>query len=374
MKNNFTCIHYISKFLPITEVWMYNQVRFIKNFKPVVISRSGTNSNLFPFEPKYSLKENGDFTYWLNIFISRLIGYIPYFYLVCKKENVKILHVHFGYNGIKFINLKKVLRVPMVCSFYGTDAFSFPFKRKSNLKKLKKLFINADKILVLGPYMKKSLIELGCPAEKIIIHHLGIEVRKIRFKKRQLPVNRPIRFLVASSFVEKKGIDICLKALAQVINLFDFHVDIIGDGVLRDVIKSIITDLNMLNYVTLHGYKDYKYMINLAYSCDIFLQASRTTNQNDKEGTPMVFVDMMATGMPVISTKHSDIPEIIDDQINGYLAEENSIDSFKTKILKLINNKEYIPTMSENCREKVVKKFNAETQSIRLEKIYQSLI
>lgn len=373
MKNKPSCIHYISNFLPITEVWIYNQIKNLTLLKPVLISRYTSNNKLFPFEPIYSLKKNGKIFFWLNIFISKIIGFIPFFYFIGRKENGKILHVHFGYHGIKLMHLKKALGIPMVCSFYGTDAFRFPFLSKRNLKNLKLLFTNTNIILALGPYMKKSLIKLGCPADKIIIHHLGIEINKIEFRKRLLTEDRPIRFLMASSFVDKKGIDIVLKALSVIKTNFDFTLDIIGDGVLRDQILSLIDDLKLGENITFHGYKPYDFLISLSYECDVFLQASRTIKENDKEGTPMVIVDMMATGMPVISTKHSDIPEIIDDGINGYLAEENDVDSFKNKILELIANKGEIQNMSEKCRKKVETEFCSEKQKTKLEKLYLSL-
>ena len=370
----YICAHYISNFLPLTEIWVYNQIKYLVEYKPTVLTRTTNNSELFPINKLYSLKERGNLFYLLNVAISKLINFIPFFYSACKTENANILHIHFGYNGIKFLKLKRVLKIPMICSFYGTDAFKFPLQKKSNLKKLQNLFSHADAVLVLGPFMKKSLIDLGCPANKIIIHHLGIETQKIEFKERNISENRPLKFLLASSFVEKKGIDICLKALAKINHKLDFKIEIIGDGILRSQINALIDQLNLRNKVTLHGYQTYEFMLNLAYSCDAFLQASKTSSQNDKEGTPMVFVDMMATGLPVISTNHSDIPEIIDDGISGFLAEENNIDSFADKILEFVNSKDRISGISINSREKVELEFSAIEQAKKLEKIYSQYI
>jgi len=368
------CVHYISTFLPLTEIWIYNQVKNLNYFKAIIIARHEKNSILFPYDSIFNLRKKGNFFYLLNIGISKLFGFIPFFYSTCKNTNAKILHVHFGYNGIKFLRLKKVLKIPLVCSFYGTDAFKYPFAAKNNAKKLVKLFHNADAILALGPYMTKSLIELGCPSEKIIIHHLGINTQSIYFKERSINKNKPIKFVMASSFVEKKGVDICLNALALLKNKLNFTVDIIGDGILKEEIKALIFKLDLNDKIILHGYKPYGFVLKMAYNSDAFLQASRTSTQNDKEGTPMVFVDVMATGLPVISTKHSDIPEIVEDGETGFLAEENSIDSFAAKIMEFVNNADRIPAISMNCRKKVEQDFCAKRQAFKLENIYARLI
>ena len=373
-KDKINCVHYISNFLPLTEIWIYNQIKHLHDYTPTVLARSTSNNQLFPINSIYSLLNRGNFFYWLNIIFSKLVGFIPFFYFKCKLKNTKILHVHFGYHGIKSLGLRKVLKIPMICSFYGIDAFKFPFQKRGNVKKLNKLFLDADAILVLGPFMKNSLIALGCPVKKIIIHHLGIELDKIKFVERNISRKSPLRFLLASSFVEKKGIDICLKALAKIADKIDFRVDIIGDGILREEIISLISHLDLEEKIKLQGYQTYDQMLRFAYNANAFLQASRTSTKNDKEGTPMVIVDMMATGLPVISTWHSDIPEIVKDGETGFLARENSIDSFAEKIMEFANNSNRIPEISKNCRKKVEQDFCAKEQAFKLEKIYNKVI
>jgi colanic acid/amylovoran biosynthesis glycosyltransferase len=274
---------------------------------------------------------------------------------------------------VKSIGLKKKLRVPMVCSFYGDDAFAYPYVG-NNLKGYQKLFRDADMILVLGAYMKQQLIKLGCPENKITIHHLGIDVGKIRFEKRSIATGKKIRFLIASSFLPKKGIDLALKALASLKDSYDFSLDIIGDGPMKDELLSIIEANEMNDRVTLHGYKPYDYFINLTYSCDIFIQASKTTSSNNKEGTPMAIVDAMATGLAVVSTKHSDIPEIVIDGENGLLAEENDLESLKGCLRNIMANPDKVEQFSLKGRAWVEKEFDARKQTAKLETYYNNLI
>ncbi len=257
----------------------------------------------------------------------------------------------------------------MICSFYGDDAFAYRHQHKYN-----ELFTHADKILVLGKYMKAWLVKLGCPEHKLQIHHLGIDIDKLRFVNRQVKKDSPIRFLIASSFLPKKGIDLAIKALATFADQYNLTLDIIGDGPLKNTILEEIEKGGLKDRVTLHGYKPYDYFINLAYECQVFIQASRTTENNDKEGTPMAIVDTMATGMAVVSTYHSDIPEIVIDGETGYLAEENNLESLTACIRKIFEHPEKIESFSAAGRKWIEKEFDAKKQTLKLEEYYAELV
>ena len=62
--------------------------------------------------------------------------------------------------------------------------------------------------------MKKTLVELGCPSEKIIVQHLGVDLAKIKFVPRNLKENEEIKILIAGSFREKKGIPYAVEAFS----------------------------------------------------------------------------------------------------------------------------------------------------------------
>jgi colanic acid/amylovoran biosynthesis glycosyltransferase len=370
--NKPVCAHYVSQYLPLTENWIYRVLINHQEYLPIMLSRKKVNLNLFPFPALFCLTDFNFFRKYLEIIFFRIFDFFYFFKQVCQQQQVQILHIHFGYHGVKFIGLKKVLNIPMVCSFYGDDAFSYPL-RKGFTKKYRTLFKVADRILVLGPYMKAELIKLGCPEEKILIHHLGIDVNKIEFRKREMKSNDVLRFMIASSFLEKKGIALTIRALAAFKDKYQFLLDIIGDGPLRPEIEAEIEKGGLNDRVMLHGYKPYDFVIQLAYQCHVFIQASLTGKDNNKEGTPMAIVDAMATGMTVISTQHSDIPEIVIDGVNGYLAQENDVESLQQCIRKVFENPEKLTVFSMRAREWVVQEFNAQKQTAKLEALYTSL-
>lgn len=371
--NKQVCAHYISTYLPITEVWIYNLLKRFSKWQPMMLTRRTKNFEEFTIDKIINLSNLNKFEYIFNFIFFKLRGFFPIFLSKCRQSDVKILHVHFGYHGIKSIQLKRHLKVPMICSFYGNDVYK-KNKKNNYLKNLKQLFEKVDKVLVLGPYMRNTLIDMGCPENKIKIHHLGVDVEKIKFKIRNFKKIETLRFLITSSFIEKKGIDIALKALKIVKEKTDFRLDIIGDGPLRANLIQLVNDLGLKDQVVFHGYQNYTYFIDLAYYCHIFLQASKTALNGDKEGTPMALVDAMATGLPIISTFHSDIPEIVEVGKNGYLAEENNVMDFAENIYKLLNDINNLDNYSENARKYVEKNFNSSIEIKKLESLYTELI
>ncbi len=366
------CAHYISTYLPLTENWIFTLVKNFVDYNPVMLSRKRDNIDKFPIHQIVSLSDLNKLRYNYNFVFFKTRKYFPVFKKLCLKNKASILHIHFGYHGIKSIKLKQKLKIPMVCSFYGNDAY-INQDNDDYYRKLKLLFKQAEKILVLGPTMKERLIEIGCPDHKIQIHHLGIELNQIKFKKRTLPKNKNIRFMIASSFVPKKGIDDALKALHIIQNNLNFSLDIIGDGYLNEELRQMVGSLGLGERVTFHGYQPYENVLDLAHKSHVLLHPSKTAKNNDKEGTPMVIAAVMATGLPVVATYHSDIPELITNKVTGFLAKENNPKDFSNAILNLIEDRKKYEECSIRSRQHIEQEFDACLQSKKLELIYSEL-
>lgn len=365
------CAHYASSYLPLTENWIHKLLTNHVKLNAIFLTRKRKNREMFHFEPIISLDDFNPIYQGIHLLFFKVVGYFSFFHKACKKHDVKILHVHFGYHGVKMLGLKKSLGIPMVCSFYGDDAFSSYFTKGSSYENL---FNEVDRVLVLGPFMKDQLIRLGCSETKLTIHHLGIDVGKIQFRARTIVSGAAVRFLIASSFLEKKGVHIALTALGVLGARYNFKVDVIGDGPLRPSIEATLREFNLQDRVVLHGYRPYDFFIDMAYQCHVFIQASKTTSDNRKEGTPMAIADVMATGMAVVATQHSDIPEMTKDGETGLLAEENNMESLIGALETILKEPEKISIFGRNGRSLVEKEFNVKIQAERLEQIYQSLL
>lgn len=373
LNNKPVVLHYNSRYLPLTVNCIYSILRHHKTFEPVFITRKIQNHHFFPLSKVYTLESLNIAVRVLQLIYSKLTGYIPFFYSVSKKSGAKVLHVHFGYHGVKLLGLKKKAGLPMVCSFYGDDAFHHPLKR-GVLRSYQKLFKQADLILVLGPYMKAHLMHLGCAAHKIKIHHAGIDANAIVYKPRQRKPGEVVRFMTSCRLVEKKGVGNAIRALASLKNNYEFTLDLVGDGPLRESLQQLARQLGVSDRLTWHGYKPYSFVIEKMYECDVLIQASITTPDNRKEGTPVAIMDAMATGLAVVATRHSDIPEIVEEGVTGLLAEENDVMSLQVCFQKILDNPELIERFGKRGREKVEREFNVALLTEQLEVYYQEVI
>ena len=122
------------------------------------------------------------------------------------------------------------------------------------------------------------------------------------------------------------------------------------------------------------GYQPYSVLLQEASRCHVFLSPSVTAEDGDTEGgAPVSIIEMAASGIPVISTHHCDIPEVLEDGVTGLLTSERSVDGLASKLDWLIQNPDRWHAMTTAARKHVELEFNAETQGRRLAQSYELL-
>ena len=106
----------------------------------------------------------------------------------------------------------------------------------------------------------------------------------------------------------------------------------------------------------------------------IVILPSVTASDGDTEGTPLVLVEALAMGIPVVSTRHADIPEIVKDGLNGFLVPERDAGALAERLIHLVEHPESWEGMGRAGREHVAEQFNAAKQFDKLMGIYSGLI
>ena len=106
----------------------------------------------------------------------------------------------------------------------------------------------------------------------------------------------------------------------------------------------------------------------------IFVLPSVTASKGDEEGTPVVLMEAQATGLPVISTFHSGIPEVVIHGKSGFLVPEKDVDALAERLEYLIEHPEIWPEMGKEGRKFVEKKYDIKKLNQQLVEIYQDLL
>jgi colanic acid/amylovoran biosynthesis glycosyltransferase len=346
------------------------------------------NLDIYPIENIRSLDLKPGISNLHNFFNkgwNKVFHFCPSFIFYLMKDKPNLVHAHFGPSGYSFLKLKKIFRLPLITTFYGRDLSLLPTQYPEWKKKYKKLFREGELFLVEGNYMKKCLVELGCLEEKIIVQHLGIDLEQINFIPRKLSNDEEIRILISSSFTEKKGIPYAIEAFGLVKQKnpeLNLKLTIIGDsqgGTTGEIEKKKILDIikkyNLKDYIDMLGYQPYLVFLKELYRHHIFLHPSIHASTGDTEGgAPVSIIEASASGMPILSTTHCDIPEVVKDGEGGYLVAERDVNALAERLEFLVLYSGIWEQMGKKGRLHIEKNHDIKKQVQKLEEIYDKVL
>lgn len=368
--------YFRSYYLGLTETFIYQYLINFKRVKPFVFTFNVENLDKFPF-PEVHMAMYRPYV-WGNL-ISKggrhLLGRDFKMEALLKKYDISLIHAHFGPDGYHLMPVKKKTGIPLITTFYGYDMSILPRKEEWR-RKYRELFVCGDVFLVEGSHMKEELIRIGCPEEKLRIQHIAIDTAKISHRVRApRPKGENVIILFCGRFSEKKGLLYALKAVATAVKSFPFlEFRIIGDGELRPDVKNYIRDADIAPWVKLLGFKNHDEVVRELDNADIFLHPSVTAADGDSEGgAPTIMLEAQASGLPILSTYHADIPEVVIDGRSGFLVPERDTEALAEKLLYLLENQEMWKALGENGREHMEKNYNIYQEAAKLEDIYLSL-
>jgi colanic acid/amylovoran biosynthesis glycosyltransferase len=295
-------------------------------------------------------------------------------------KNPDVLHVHYGVDCLIYADIIRELDIPACVSFYGYDCTSFPKRFFGYGKTLlrKNVFYNpgVKAVLAMTEDMKKDLLRLGCPPEKIIVHYYGTETGTFHMK-RVYWEKEEVNLLIISSFQERKGHFFLIEAFEQLHRDMGkkARLHIVGDGYLRPAIEKKIAALG-LDTIILHGPVKYRSKEHLAFleMADIFVHPSVTPSNGEKEGIPGAIIEAMAAGLPVISTYHAGIPYIIENEKTGMLVQEYDVFGLANAIRRLTQDATLRETIAKAGQDYAMNYLDIKEKEIELERIYESLI
>ncbi|MDJ0036579.1 glycosyltransferase [Pantoea allii] len=283
--------------------------------------------------------------------------------------------VHFGYAGALANKLRElgILKGKQATVFHGAD-ISRRHILDEHKQDYRNLFQQSELMLPISHLWQNKLIAMGCPPEKIHVTRMGIEPEKFNFQPRDA-FHKPLRIVSVARLTEKKGLDVAVKASAILKQRGgQFQYTIIGNGDQDQMMRDFIAHEKMDDCVTMPGFKPQEEIRKALNEADIFLLPSKTAADGDMEGIPVALMEAMAVGLPVVSTFHSGIPELIEHNVSGWLVKEDDAEALADTLLKLSQGEVDVAPVVAAARQKVETEFNQHIAYRELAQILEQMV
>jgi colanic acid/amylovoran biosynthesis glycosyltransferase len=193
--------------------------------------------------------------------------------------------------------------------------------------------------------------------------------------RREAPRDGRWRFLQACRLIPKKGLTTCLKAFAIFYrNNPGAELMIAGKGPLQPALEALAMQLGISDRVHFTGFLSQENLLKLYHSCHIFLHPSEMPADENQEGIPNSILEAMATGMPVLATKHGGIPEAVESGRCGALVEERDHEALAAEMTKVTRSPNFFSEMGVLASESVTANFEQSAHISALELNYQEAV
>ncbi len=284
-----------------------------------------------------------------------------------------IIHCHFGYEALMLLdNIDEFEKRKIIIHFHGYDATAMT-RKNSYIKKLK-YYLSKDNIHTISCnqyFIDKFKNEFHIPISNYFVLKYGIDTNYLFKPSEVFHYNSPY-IIQVSSFAEKKGHEYTIQAFKKITTIDSYQnykLILIGDGERKIELVNLVEQLKLQDKVVFLGILPPNEVAKYLSKATAFVHHSITDSTGDMEGIPNAIMEAMALNLPIISTIHSGIPELIQDGVNGYLVKEKDINHFASRMIDAIK-KGSIP---EN-RKKILTEYSLDLHNTLLSNYYKSWI
>jgi len=314
------------------------------------------------FEGK-RLLNNPLFAGW-SIFRKKTINFLRTRALInsFKEQKVDVCFAHYGQTAVEMLPICKELKIPLIVHFHGYD-ISVKDVLNWYIERYKKMFEYASCIIAVSKAMEQKIIDIAGGADeiskKVICNPCVADDAFFDIK----PSYSQKLFVGAGRFVDKKAPYATILAFKKALEKHpDAKLVLPGSGPLYDVCKELVNYFGLQDSISLPGVFASANFINLLKNASCFVQHSLTAGNGDMEGTPVAILEAGAAGLPVISTFHAGIPDVVIDGKTGLLVPERDIDGMAEKMLFILDNPEKAKEMGMAGRENIRANFSMKRQ------------
>ena len=263
-----------------------------------------------------------------------------------RRTRADVILAEYGTHGVSILKACQRAAVPLVVHFHGADASRHKVLRRYSAG-YRRMFTQAAAVIAVSRAMERKLISVGCPPGKLVYLPYGVDCDTFVGAR---PLTAPPQFLAVGRMVEKKAPNLTLMAFARVLEQCpDARLRMIGDGKLLDTCRNLAASLALDHAVAFLGSQSHETVRQEMHHARAFVQHSVTAADGDSEGTPVAILEAGAAGLPVVSTRHAGIPEVVVEGKTGLLVDEGRTDDMARHMLTLANDPSLADELGRNA-------------------------
>lgn len=301
---------------------------------------------------------------WIKTNLINLCRYGFLFHFI-NKSNITHVNIFFGDIGEIFTELKRILPIKLYVSFHGHES---GIRYLNSFKAVRKY---CDAYFVLCEFMKKELIAGGLNEKLIHVVKTGLDFSMMSIDKKLLRKNQ---ILYVGRLVEMKAIIDAIQAFNIIHKKHpETRLIVAGDGPLRKKAQALAHQLNLNSVIDFLGHRIPSDIYNLMHESKIFFLPSKVAANGNKEGTPCAILEAQAIGLPVVSTYHAGIPEIVLNGETALLSQEGDVENLAKSLDTLLSDETLWNSFSEKARKYVRENYSIEKRARILLKTFQRL-
>jgi colanic acid/amylovoran biosynthesis glycosyltransferase len=378
MSKKLVVASYCTTFLKSEMLHIYRQVTALRDVKTFVMTKQVQNKALFPFDdielipkPRLNPLRHG----WLK-FIERrppvlYRGEYQRLAHLLERRGADLMHIYFGHTGVHLLPFIECWDKPCIVSFHGADVM-IKDDSPDYARKLRRVFESVPLVFARSRSLEERLIKLGCPPERIRINRTAIPLEQFPFARREAPSDGNWRFLQACRLIPKKGLATCLQAFGIFVRRHPrAELFIAGKGPLQPQLEALAKKLGIQDRVHFRGFLSQSELLELYNCCHVFLHPSEMPPDENQEGIPNSILEAMATGLPVLATRHGGIPEAVVSGRTGFLVKERDYFTLAGEMKKITQSRHSFREMGALASESVAANFEQGAQIRQLESYYE---
>lgn len=363
-----------TSFLPYSQTFVHDELRAHTRYAADVFCKERLHPDRFPYDPARIHTPGGP----VGGALYETLGAWPPFHRVFERTDFALIHAHFGTGAVYALPYARRHRLPLVVTFHGNDVAAllgsqrYEYKRWRYVLRSSKLFRQADLMLTASRELQEFVAELSGRPDAVKLHHLGIDLS--RFGPKEDEGSGPPHVVMIGRFTEKKGMIYGLRAFAEALRQGRAaRMTIAGSGERESELHRFVAEAGLERHVTFTGVLAQDEVAALLRSADVLMAPSVVARDHDREGSPITIREASASEVPVLSTVHAGIPQLVEDGTTGFLVPERNVPALVDRLLTLLDDADLRRQMGRAGRAKMEREFDLFEQVAELERHYDAV-